>query len=208
MRMYETTADAERSEAEERLFRVEQYTDADGTSEIAVDDWSYDEQSEEITLEFQTPTGTMFDRTYDLPEVNDPESFEFVHIVNVCGYSLSQAIEIRYDDETTVPARYDSDAEAWELDLPPAVEPTWRNRLRAFGQTLASMSLSDNYPTDDEDEFSFWVFWLVSPIIMGVGFCLFPLDGDAFGDEARGYITAVWHITLWIFVFAIVVLLL
>lgn len=119
--------------AEQKLYRVEEMTNGDGSFEVEVIDWW--EEGDNIIVEGQTAWGDRDREKMDFPKSDDPEKYKFVRIVNECGYPLSQAEAIRgMDDvdETTVRATESGRGWSFAPKKPDTSETNWESTKDTF----------------------------------------------------------------------------
>lgn len=114
---------------EDELWQIEDKTRSDGTVQGEILGWEkVDHYSTPmVRIRIRLPNGQRFESRLPWPASADPDEYEFVRLVEYCGYSLSSASRIAGAE---VPCRREDGG--WTLHLPRST----RSQVREHGMGL------------------------------------------------------------------------
>ena len=120
---------------EDELWQIEDKTRSDGTVQGEILGWEkVDHYSTPmVRIRIRLPNGQRFESRLPWPASADPDEYEFVRLVEYCGYSLTSASKIAGAE---VPCRREDGR--WTLHLPQST----RSQVREHGMGLLRVILA------------------------------------------------------------------
>lgn len=113
---------------EDELWQIEDRTQEDGTVRGECLGWEKVEprrNGPKAAVRIRLPNGQRFTEEMEWPASADPDQYEFVRLVEHCGYSLSAALDL---EDEFVPCRRGEDGE-WSIDIPQSTRADVRDSV-------------------------------------------------------------------------------